>query len=86
MLKEGAKSLSGYVIGIVALVLAFFSPYAGLVLGIIGLVQSSKQKNDLSKKGKIFSIIAIIVSAVFIAVSIYLYIKQGNLLANFPAA
>lgn len=86
MLKEGARSLSGYVIGIVALVLAFFTPFAGLIFGIIGLVQSSKQKNDLSKKGKIFSIIAIIVSVILIAASVYLYIKQGDLFANFPVA
>ena len=84
MLKEGARSLSGYVIGIVALVLAFFSPFAGLVLGIIGLVQSSKQKNELSKKGKIFSIIAIIVSVILIVASVYLYIIQGNLSQYFP--
>ena len=87
MKESGDKkdsSMIGYIIGIIALVLAFFNPFPGLVLGIIGLVQSRKQKNALSRKGKILNIIAIIVSLILIAASIYLYIIQGNLLESFP--
>lgn len=78
------SSMVGYILGIVALVLAFFSPFPGFVLGIIGLVQSKRKKNPLSKKGKILNIIAIIVSVILIAASIYLYVIQGNLLESFP--
>jgi hypothetical protein len=59
-----------YTIGILSIVMAFFSPIAGLILGIIGLVQSKKQKVDKAKKlntiGIILSVIFIIVSVIFL--------------------
>jgi membrane-bound ClpP family serine protease len=63
------KSLSGYILSIVALVFAFFSPVPGLVLGIISLVMCTKNKNKLSNKGKIMSLVAIGVSIIFIIIA-----------------
>ena len=66
---EDIKTISGYILSIVALVLAFFNPFPGLVFSIISLVQCSKQKDKLAHKGKVMSIIAMIVSIVLIIVS-----------------
>lgn len=87
MKKSGDKkdsSMISYIVGIVSLVLAFFNPFPGLVLGIIGLVQSKKQKDALSKKGKKLNTIAIIVSILLIVASISIYLIQGSLLKSFP--
>ena len=79
---DEVKSISGYVIGIVSLVLAFFNPLPGLILGIIGVIQCSKQKNKVSQRGKVLSIIAIIVSIIFIIIALLIsfnVIKIPNL-------
>jgi hypothetical protein len=63
---EDIRSISGYIISIVALILAFFNPIPGLILAIISLVQCSKHDNKISHKGKVMSIFAIIISIIFI--------------------
>ncbi|MBA7703651.1 hypothetical protein ES703_112442 [subsurface metagenome] len=68
--KMDMKSVS-YVLGILSIVFAFFSPFAGLVLGIIGLVQSNKLK---FQKAKRFNIIGIVLSAIFTIIQVYLQI------------
>ena len=73
-----------YVLGILSLVFAFFSPFAGLIFGIIGLVQSNKLK---LQKAKRLNIIGIILSAIFTIIQVYLQIQVltgGNGL--FPSA
>ena len=77
------KSLSGYILSIVALVFAFFSPVPGLVLGIISLVMSTKHKNKVSEKGKIMAIVAICVSIVFIIIALLISFNVINL-PNIP--
>jgi Na+-driven multidrug efflux pump len=66
---EDTKTLSGYILSIVALVLAFFNPFPALIFSIISLVQCSKQKNKLSHQGKVMSIIAMILSIILIIVA-----------------
>ncbi len=77
------KSLSSYILSIVALVFAFFSPVPGLVLGVISLVMSVKHKNKVSHLGKIMSIIAIIVSLIFILIALLISFGVINL-PNIP--
>jgi len=60
-----------YILGILSIVFAFFSPFAGLVLGIIGLIQSNKLK---LKKAKKLNIIGIILGAVFSIAQVVLQI------------
>ena len=67
---EEIRSISSYILGIVSLILAFFSPLPALILAIIGLVQSSKPKNKVSQKGKILNICAIIISIIFIIIAL----------------
>ena len=82
--------LISYILGIVSIVTAFFTPLAGLVFGIVGLVQSKKQKTELSKKAKKLNKLGIIFSAILLAISIavvvYTYIAGTNLLQNLPTA
>ncbi len=83
---EKDSSLVAYVLGIISIVMAFFTPLAGLIFGILGLVQSNKQKNELSKKAKTLSIIGIILSIIlFLALIILTYLGLDSL-ANLPVA
>ncbi len=86
MVSEEIKTLSAYVLSIVALVLAFFNPVPGLILGIVSLVQSLKQKNKVSQKAKIMSILAIIISIVFIIAALIISLKGIDLLSGIPGA
>jgi len=85
--KEDFSKIS-YVFGIMSIVFAFFTPLAGLILGIIGFVQSKKQKTNLSKKAKKLNTIGIILSAILfiitIAVTLYFTIKGVNSFPSFP--
>lgn len=65
------KSTVGYILGIVSIVFAFFTPLAGLILGIVGLTQSKKAK---SEEGKKLNMIGIVLSAVLFIISIVLFI------------
>lgn len=85
MVSEEIRTLSAYILSIVALVLAFFNPVPGLILGIIGLVQSVKHKNKVSHKAKIMSIVAIIISVLFIIAALIISLKGINL-GNLPLA
>jgi len=66
-----------YILGIVSVVFAFFSPMAGLILGIIGIVQSRKGKGSLSARGKRLSIIGIIVSIIMLIFAIIVAVYTG---------
>lgn len=63
-----------YVLGVLSIVFAFFSPFAGLIIGIIGFTQSKKHGAQRSKKlnliGIVLSIIFLIISIIAIAYSV----------------
>ena len=90
--KEG-HDIASYTLGILSIVIALFQPLMGLIIGIVGVYQSQKQKTELSKSGKKLSTIGIILSIIlFIAytlLSLYL-IKNGfsnlSALQNFPSS
>ena len=81
-------SVVSYILGIISIVLAFFQPFAGLIFGIIGVVQSKKQKTELSKKAKKLSTIGIVLSVIVliftIAATIYFTTIGINTLPSFP--
>ncbi|MDP2672682.1 MAG: DUF4190 domain-containing protein [Nanoarchaeota archaeon] len=77
--------LTSYVFGIFSIVMAFFSPLIGLVLGIIGLVQSRKQKTTLSNLSKKLNIFGIVISVVLFAVSLFLLLKAGSISSIIPS-
>ena len=71
-----------YVFGILSIVFAFFTPVAGLIIGIIGLRKSKKAKLKDAKKlniiGIVISVILLIVSLVALAYSISSGVNPGN--------
>ena len=76
--KEGNFSEISYVFGVMSIVLAFFTPLAGLIFGILGIVQSQKQKTQLAERARKLSIIGIILSIViFIVIVILSYFQIG---------
>jgi len=64
-----------YVLGILSIVFAFFSPIAGLVLSIIGLTQARREKVTRAKK---LNIIGMILSIIFLVVSIIVLFYSVN--------
>ena len=74
MVDKKELGIVSYVLGIISIVLAFFTPIAGLVFGIIGFVHSKKQKTELSLKAKKLCTIGIVISAILAIVSLALTI------------
>lgn len=72
-------SLTSYILGIISIVTAFFNPLLALTLGIIGLVQSTKEKSKTSSLSKKLNIIGIIASVVMFAITFLLLIRNGGL-------
>ena len=75
---------TSYIFGIISIVMALFTPLLGLVFGIIGLVQSSKQKTDVSKLSKKLNIIGIVLSIIIFGVSLFFLLK-GFTLPSLPS-
>ena len=67
--KDGDFSQISYVLGVISVVMAFFVPISGAVLGIVGIVHSKNQKTELSKRAKNLSIAGIIISIVMLVVN-----------------
>ena len=87
MAKED-KSFVSYTLGIVSIVMAFFQPLAGFVFGVIGFAQSKGQKTETGKKAKKYSIIGMVLSIIWLIISIVvaIYITKTIGLSNFPLA
>jgi len=87
MVKE-FEFKTGYVLGIVSIVLAFVNPIGGIVSGIIGITLTNKNSEDLAKKGKKFNKVGIILSIIFFILMVvsqaYLHYKGIGNLQNFP--
>ncbi len=74
MIEKGGS----YIFGIISLVMAFFVPLAGIVFGIIGLVQNKKEKGKFVDKAKKMNILGIIIGAILYVSSLLLLIfSQG---------
>jgi len=72
-----------YVLGVLSIVLAFTTSWGlgGLITGIIGFIQSKKYNIEKAKK---LSIIGIIISSIFLVISIVLMIYSVNKSGSFP--
>lgn len=90
MVKKGheVSDVVGYTLGIISIVLAFFTPIAGLVFGIIGHGQVRKQNTELSKKARKLNLIGIVISVIILILTVVVlfYSVDSNLnsIANFP--
>ncbi len=89
MVDKNIHEVVSYILGIISIVFAFFNPIAGVVLGVIGLIQSKKEKSDLSKKSRKLNIIGIVLGIILLIVSLvitYYFAKNGmGSLPGFPA-
>jgi hypothetical protein len=72
--KKYDFGLISYILGIVSIVAAVFIPLFSIVLGIVGLVFSNKEKTDISTKGEKFNITGIIIGVIFLIIS---YFNKG---------
>lgn len=70
MTEKRGFDFVAYILGIVSIIMAFFSPLAGLAFGVVGLVQSKKQKTPLSDKAKKLNLIGVILSGVLFVISL----------------
>jgi|WetSurMetagenome_2_1015567.scaffolds.fasta_scaffold968465_2 hypothetical protein len=79
---------ASYVFGIISIVLAFFTPLAGLIFGVIGLVVGKKDKTSVGKKGAKLSKIGIVISIIVLIITIVVAIlaSKGVIsnISNFP--
>ena len=89
MVDKNIHEVVSYILGIISIVFAFFNPMAGVVLGIVGLIQSKKEKSDLSKKSRKLNIIGIVLGIILLIISLvitYYLAKNGmGSLPGFPA-
>ena len=87
--KKEDISVVSYTLGIVSVVLAFFLPLGGFVFGVVGFIQSKKQKTLLYKKAKKLNLIGMILSLALFIISIvanmYFINKGFSPLQNFPS-
>lgn len=86
--KKEDLSIPSYIFGIASIVLAFFTPLAGLIFSIIGLNLSKKQNSSLAMRGRKFSQIGLVISILVliftIVVAIIANTTRAGLLGNFP--
>jgi len=59
--------IPAYVLGILSIIQAFFNPLSAVVIGIVGLVLSKKQKTPLSIQSQKLNIIGLVLGVVFFA-------------------
>lgn len=77
MKKEVSKedlNNAPYILGIIAIVLAFVQPLVGLILGIIGLNMAKKNKGNLAENAKKLNKYAIIIAIIVLILLILLVI------------
>ena len=75
-----------YVLGITSIVLAFFTPLAALIFGIIGMTLGKRQSTTLSKKATKLSVIGIILSIIVLVIVVVVALVFGGsgLVGTFP--
>ena len=69
-MKENEKAIVSYILGILSIVFAIISPFAGILISIVGIAMSKNKSNDLEKRARKLSVIGIVLSIVMFLVSI----------------
>ena len=82
-IKKEELSIISYVMGVISIVMAFLTSFGlgGIIIGIIGLIQSKKQKTELSKKAEKLNLIGLILGIVVFILyfTLYVFYYQSNL-------
>jgi len=74
MVDKQDLTSNAYTLGILSIVLAFFQPLAGLIIGIVGVSFCKKQTSPLAKKARKLNTIGIVLGTIIFIVSIILAI------------
>lgn len=80
-MKKGRLNLEApaYTLGIVSIVYALFSPFLGLIFGIIGLVFSLRTKTNYSKNAMILNIVGVVLGIIITILTLLLFPQiQGS--------
>ncbi len=70
MVDKISSSSVGYLFGILSIVFAFFTPLAGIILAIIGLVKIRGEKSEESRKAKKMNILGLVLGIIVLAATI----------------
>ena len=70
--KSGDFSDISYIFGVISIVMAFFTPLAGFVFGVIGYIQSKKESTPMSKKARKLNIIGMVLSIILFVITVVL--------------
>ena len=78
---ENSSPILSYFFGVVGIVTAFFSPLGleGIIFSVLGLYFSKKKDNILSRKGRVLSIIGLVVGVVIFVASIISIIHSSSI-------
>ena len=82
MAKIDLESIS-YVMGLLSIVLAFFSPFAGLIIGIIGYSQAKKKNFTEARRLNAVGMILSVVVVLLIVVGV-IFFGDGGVNSIFP--
>ena len=76
-LENSQKNLVSYILGIVSIIMAFFSPAIAIVFGIVGLIQGEKEETFIYDKSKKLNIAGIILGVILFVLNVVLLLN-GN--------
>lgn len=84
--KKSDSGNASYVLGIVSIVLAFFTPLAGLIFGIIGMNIGKNTSSPIAQRGVKLSKIGLIISIIMlvIVVAVPLLFGSSGIVDTFP--
>jgi len=68
--------IPAFVLGIIAIVQAIFSPLVGVIFGVIGLVLAYRQKTVLSKRAKTLNWVGIVIGVILFVLVLVLSYKN----------
>lgn len=70
--KNIPYGLISYILGLLSIFFSLFTDLgiAGIIMGVIGFSHSRKANDELARKGRLFSIIGIVIGLVILIVSI----------------
>lgn len=85
--KKEDYGVVSYIMGIVSIVSAFFTPLAGLIFGIVGMNLAKRQSTGMAAKGRKLSQIGLVISIIVLIVTVIIAIVASTnpyTANNFP--
>ncbi len=70
--KSKESSSPGFLLGVISVILAVFSPVGGIIMGIVGLVFSRKKVYPEAKSGRVLNVIGIVLGIIMFILNVTL--------------